>query len=101
MSASVPKSLIPHEMMDEAVAMAKHVHANSLEFETSTYRERIKPRILNQPRSVAKQSQGLGDTVAWLTRTTRIDRLIKRIFTNCGCDKRRRWLNRIIPYRTK
>jgi hypothetical protein len=49
------------------------------------------------------KSRGLGDTVAKFTRATGIDRLVKLItksigMKDCGCDARRKWLNKLVPY---
>jgi len=50
-----------------------------------------------------EKSKGFGDTVAKVTRLTGIksvaDAVSKKTGKDCGCDKRRDTLNRIIPYR--
>jgi len=50
-----------------------------------------------------EKSRGFGDTVAKVTRLTGIksvvDTVSKKIGKDCGCDKRRDSLNRLIPYR--
>jgi hypothetical protein len=45
-----------------------------------------------------KKSQGLGDTIANITHTLGIDKLIPK---DCGCDERREKLNRLFPYKFK
>tara|TARA_R110002020_G_scaffold111976_6_gene258154 strand:+ start:783 stop:950 length:168 start_codon:yes stop_codon:yes gene_type:complete len=49
-----------------------------------------------------EKSKGFGDTVAKVTRLTGIksiaDAVSKKTGKDCGCDKRRDTLNRIIPY---
>lgn len=45
------------------------------------------------------KSKGLGDTIAKITNTTGIARIIKTITPNCGCDERQEWLNKKIPYK--
>ena len=46
-------------------------------------------------------ARGLGDLLAKLLRRLRVDKPIKaaiaRLFGDCGCDKRRAWLNRLSP----
>ena len=49
------------------------------------------------------KSQGLGDTVEKFTRTTGLKTLteiaVKAIgYRDCGCDKRKNWLNKQFPY---
>ncbi len=50
-----------------------------------------------------EKSKGFGDTVAKVTRLTGIksvvDKVSERTGSDCGCDKRRDTLNRLIPYR--
>jgi len=46
------------------------------------------------------KSQGLGDTIAKITKATGIDKAVKFIAgEDCGCDKRKDALNRLFPYR--
>ena len=52
------------------------------------------------------KSQGLGDTVEKFTRTTGLKTLteiaVKAIgYRDCGCDKRKAWLNKQFPYKYK
>jgi hypothetical protein len=50
-----------------------------------------------------EKSKGFGDTVAKVTRLTGIksvvDTISKKTGKDCGCNKRRDTLNRIIPYK--
>ena len=41
------------------------------------------------------KSQGLGDTIAKITKFFKIDKLVKSINEDCGCDKRQEYLNNI------
>jgi hypothetical protein len=45
-----------------------------------------------------KQSRGLGDTIAKVTKATGIDKLVG---DDCGCEERRRLLNEKYSYRLK
>lgn len=44
------------------------------------------------------QSQGLGDTIAKITETLGIDKLMP---DDCGCNERREKLNKLFPYKQK
>jgi len=49
------------------------------------------------------RSKGLGDSVEKFTRTTGIKSLTEIAFKaagkkDCGCNKRKRWLNEMFPY---
>lgn len=47
-------------------------------------------------------SRGLGDTIAKVTKVTGIDKLVKRFVKgDCGCNKRREQLNKLVPYGSK
>lgn len=53
-----------------------------------------------------KHSAGLGDTIARMTKLTRLDELAEGIareagLEDCGCEKRREYLNKLFPYRQK
>jgi len=46
-----------------------------------------------------KKSEGLGDTIAKVTKATKIDKLVKFVAgEDCGCDKRKESLNKLFPY---
>jgi len=46
------------------------------------------------------KSRGLGDTIAKITKATKIDKLVENLTTgDCGCDDRRDSLNRVFPYK--
>lgn len=50
--------------------------------------------------NVAKQSEGVGDTVAKITKATGVDKLVKFIAgEDCGCDERQDSLNKIFKYK--
>ena len=46
-----------------------------------------------------KESRGLGDTVAKITRATGLAKIVKAVIPNCGCSGRQEWLNNKIPYK--
>ena len=49
-----------------------------------------------------KESRGLGDTVAKITKATGIDKIVKFIAgEDCGCDERKKKLNELFQYRWK
>jgi len=53
-----------------------------------------------------KQSKGLGDTVEKITRGTGIKSLTDIAmnaigYKDCGCNKRKAWLNKQFPYKQK
>ena len=51
---------------------------------------------------LAKESKGLGDDVQKLTKATGIEFVVKKVFgDDCGCDKRKEWLNTKIKYAVK
>ena len=50
--------------------------------------------------NVAKQSEGVGDTVAKITKATGVDKLVKFIAgEDCGCDDRQEKLNKLFTYK--
>lgn len=48
-----------------------------------------------------KQSEGLGDTIAKVTKATGIDKAIQSITDDCGCEERRQKLNKLFGYKLK
>lgn len=53
-------------------------------------------------RKPKKQSRGLGDTIENITSATGVDKVAKAILgDDCGCDKRKEKLNKLLPYRLK
>ena len=52
------------------------------------------------PRKGAK-SRGLGDTVEKVTKATGIKKAVEKVFPDCGCQKRKEWLNKTFPYVNK
>jgi len=47
----------------------------------------------------AKSSEGVGDTVAKITKATGIEKAVKFLAgEDCGCDERKKTLNHIFPY---
>jgi hypothetical protein len=54
-----------------------------------------------EKRTTKKKAEGLGDTVAQITKATGIDKLVKFVAgEDCGCDARKEKLNALFPYRT-
>ena len=58
----------------------------------------------NQVEESVVESKGLGDTIAKLTAATGIDKLVEEVAhamgkEDCGCNKRRRRLNDLFPYK--
>ena len=50
-------------------------------------------------KTTKKKSEGLGDTIAKVTKKTGIDKLVKFVAgEDCGCDSRRERLNKLFPY---
>jgi len=47
---------------------------------------------------VKSKDKGLGDTVARFTKSTGIQKLVKSMSEDCGCDARQEKLNKLIPY---
>ena len=52
------------------------------------------------------KSKGLGDSIKKFTKATRIDSLVKLSSSlmgikDCGCNKRKAWLNKQFPYNSK
>ena len=41
-------------------------------------------------------ADGLGDTIEWITTKTGIKKIVPK---NCGCDKRKEKLNKLVPYK--
>jgi hypothetical protein len=44
------------------------------------------------------KDRGLGDTVARFTRSTGIQKLVKSMKEDCGCEARQEKLNKLVPY---
>jgi hypothetical protein len=44
------------------------------------------------------KDKGLGDTVARFTRSTGIQKLVKAMNSDCGCEARQEKLNKMVPY---
>jgi len=42
-------------------------------------------------------SRGMGDKIAKVLETTKIDKAVKSVLKDCGCGKRRAALNKIFP----
>ena len=52
----------------------------------------------------SRKSEGLGDTVAKLTKLTGLDRVAEGVANamgkeDCGCERRREKLNKLVPYK--
>ena len=44
------------------------------------------------------KDKGLGDTVARFTKSTGIQKLVKSMNEDCGCEARQEKLNQLVPY---
>ena len=57
------------------------------------------PDFLNEP---TPKSKGLGDTIEEVFKKTGISYIAKKALgEDCGCDKRKKKLNKIFPYKDK
>ena len=68
--------------------------------------EREKRRIqIEKSQEVPQKSRGIGDTIEKITKAIGIravvDAFTKATGKDCGCDGRREWLNRNVPYKGK
>ena len=46
------------------------------------------------------KSKGLGDSIEKITKATGIKKIVKKVIGNdCGCDKRKEFLNKKFPYK--
>ena len=59
---------------------------------------------MNEEFKPEEPSQGLGDTIAKITHATGLDVLAENVAKavgqeDCGCNRRRKLLNKIFPYR--
>lgn len=53
-----------------------------------------------------KQSKGLGDTIAKITHTLKLDKVAEAAahlagLEGCGCEERKEYLNQLFPYKEK
>lgn len=44
------------------------------------------------------KSRGLGDTITKITKATGIDKVVKALWDDCGCEERANQLNKLFPY---
>jgi len=44
------------------------------------------------------KSKGLGDTIGKIAKATGIKKLVDKIPGDCGCGKRKEFLNGVLPY---
>ena len=50
-------------------------------------------------KTTKKKSEGLGDSIAKVTKATKIDKLVKFVAgDDCGCEERRKKLNKLFSY---
>ena len=52
----------------------------------------------------SQDSEGFGDTIAYLTNLLKLDKAVKEVteamgIEDCGCEKRREILNEMVPYK--
>ena len=44
------------------------------------------------------KDKGFGDTIERFTKATGIKKIVDKIPGGCGCDRRKDWLNKNLPY---
>lgn len=62
----------------------------------------VKNKVKNKKNPIRKKkpkSKGVGDTVEKITKATGIKKVVDTLFDDCGCDKRKKLLNKIFPYK--
>jgi hypothetical protein len=64
--------------------MAKQTKKNKIDKRTKEYKTLV--------------AKGLGDTIEQITEATGIKALTEKLFDDCGCSKRKEWLNNLFPY---
>ena len=80
---------------------------NTIDKRSKDYREykqwkstKVEEGYKSHKKSVEKQSKGLGDTIAKITKATGIDKVVKFIAgEDCGCDERQVKLNKLFTYK--
>lgn len=67
---------------------------------TSGLSEDLRQRYIDKWRKEGRlKPRGLGDVIHSALTRMRVVRLAKRLFRNCGCERRRALLNRLFPFR--
>ena len=87
--------------------LEKEGYYNTLDKRSKDYREYKEWRATKQSDSynklkqnVENQSEGVGDTVAKITKATGIEKLVKFVAgEDCGCDDRKDKLNKLFNYK--
>lgn len=75
---------------------------DNLDKRTTEYKEWKKEQNIQPHEPVNKPSEGLGDTIEKITKATGIDKLVKFVAgEDCGCDERKKKLNKIFNYNRK
>ena len=80
---------------------------NTIDKRSKDYREykqwkstKIEESYKSHKKSIDKQSKGLGDTIAKITKATGIDKVVKFIAgEDCGCDERQERFNKDFKYK--
>ena len=80
---------------------------NTIDKRSKDYREykqwkatKVEEGYESHKKSVEKQSKGLGDTIAKITKATGIDKVVKFIAgEDCGCDERQERFNKDFKYK--
>jgi len=81
---------------------------NTIDKRSKDYREykqwkytKVEDGYTSHKKSVEKQSKGLGDTIAKITKATGIEKVVKFIAgEDCGCDERQDRWNKVFRYKT-
>jgi len=89
------------------LSLEEEGYYNTIDKRSKDYREykqwkatQIEQGYKSHKKSVEKQSKGLGDTIAKITKATGIDKVVKFIAgEDCGCDERKERFNKDFKYK--
>ena len=89
------------------LSLEEEGYYNTIDKRSKDYREykqwkatQVEQGYKSHKKSVEKQSKGLGDTIAKITKATGIDKVVKFIAgEDCGCDERQERFNKEYKYK--
>ena len=89
------------------LSLEEEGYYNTIDKRSRDYREykqwkatQVEQGYESHKKSVEKQSKGLGDTIAKITKATGIDKVVKFIAgEDCGCDERQERFNKEYKYK--
>ena len=89
------------------LSLEEEGYYNTIDKRSRDYREykqwkaaQVEQGYKSHKKSVEKQSKGLGDTIAKITKVTGIDKVVKFIAgEDCGCDERQERFNKEYKYK--